>query len=154
MFDVTFIAKPTSIVSYESGFAQLASSTLFSLFDIGGVFSITIYDVNANHPQSLEIYHTVEKLVYDPWYGESHRTINSIYNDFDSFDGDYSYQDYSGMSNSGLASYISSNPIEFLAVWTPSIEVSEVPVPAAAFLFAPALLGFMGFRRKAKNVAA
>lgn len=30
---------------------------------------------------------------------------------------------------------------------------SEVPVPAAAFLFAPALLGFMGLRRKAKTAA-
>lgn len=29
--------------------------------------------------------------------------------------------------------------------------VSEVPVPAAAFLFAPALLGFMGLRRKSKQ---
>lgn len=28
--------------------------------------------------------------------------------------------------------------------------VSEVPIPAAAFMFAPALLGFMGLRRKAK----
>lgn len=31
--------------------------------------------------------------------------------------------------------------------------VSEVPIPAAAFLFAPALLGFMGFRRRAQNKA-
>jgi type II secretory pathway pseudopilin PulG len=31
---------------------------------------------------------------------------------------------------------------------------SAVPIPAAAFLFAPALLGFMGLRRKAKNLAA
>ncbi len=30
-------------------------------------------------------------------------------------------------------------------------NVSAVPVPAAAFLFAPALLGFMGLRRKAKS---
>jgi hypothetical protein len=30
----------------------------------------------------------------------------------------------------------------------------EVPVPAALFMFAPALLGFMGLRRKAKNSAA
>lgn len=30
-------------------------------------------------------------------------------------------------------------------------SVSEVPVPAAAFLFAPALLGFMGLRRNAKS---
>jgi hypothetical protein len=29
--------------------------------------------------------------------------------------------------------------------------VSQVPVPAAAFLFAPALMGFVGLRRKAKK---
>jgi len=32
--------------------------------------------------------------------------------------------------------------------------VSAVPIPAAAFLFGPALLGFMGLRRKAKNSVA
>lgn len=35
-----------------------------------------------------------------------------------------------------------------------SVSVSAVPIPAAAFLFAPALLGFMGLRRKATNLAA
>ena len=35
-----------------------------------------------------------------------------------------------------------------------SLNVSKVPVPAAAFLFAPALLGFLGLRRKAKNLVA
>jgi len=29
----------------------------------------------------------------------------------------------------------------------------EVPIPAAAFMFAPALLGFLGLRRRAKNTA-
>jgi hypothetical protein len=32
--------------------------------------------------------------------------------------------------------------------------IGAVPIPAAAFLFAPALLGFMGLRRKAKNSVA
>lgn len=32
-----------------------------------------------------------------------------------------------------------------------NISVSAVPVPAAALLFAPAVLGFMGLRRKAKQ---
>lgn len=32
------------------------------------------------------------------------------------------------------------------------IRVSVVPLPAAAFLFAPALLGFLGLRRKAQSV--
>ncbi|PHS31373.1 MAG: hypothetical protein COA95_06120 [Methylophaga sp.] len=31
------------------------------------------------------------------------------------------------------------------------VNPSAVPVPAAAFLFAPALIGFMGLRRKAKS---
>jgi len=34
-----------------------------------------------------------------------------------------------------------------------NVSVSAVPIPAAAFMFAPALLGFMGLRRKAKNKA-
>jgi hypothetical protein len=33
-------------------------------------------------------------------------------------------------------------------------SVSQVPLPAALFMFAPALLGFMGLRRKAKNSIA
>lgn len=32
--------------------------------------------------------------------------------------------------------------------------ISEVPVPAALWLFAPALLGFLGLRRKAKTAVA
>jgi len=32
-----------------------------------------------------------------------------------------------------------------------NVEVNAVPVPAALFMFAPALLGFMGLRRRAKN---
>lgn len=39
-----------------------------------------------------------------------------------------------------------------VSITTPG--VSEVPVPAALFMFAPALLGLMGFRRKAKNSVA
>ena len=34
--------------------------------------------------------------------------------------------------------------------WIRVITASAVPVPAALFLFGPALLGFMGLRRKAK----
>jgi len=37
--------------------------------------------------------------------------------------------------------------------WIRVITASAVPVPAALFLFGPALLGFMGLRRKAKLTA-
>lgn len=34
-----------------------------------------------------------------------------------------------------------------------AVSVNAVPIPAAAFLFAPALLGFLGLRRKATTIA-
>lgn len=34
-----------------------------------------------------------------------------------------------------------------------NVSVSAVPIPAAAFMFAPALLGFLGLRRRAKNTS-
>lgn len=47
--------------------------------------------------------------------------------------------------------WTASTPGDYVRVLTAySPGVSEVPVPAALFLFAPALLGFMGLRRKAK----
>lgn len=47
--------------------------------------------------------------------------------------------------------WTASSPGDYVRVLTAySPGVSEVPVPAALFLFAPALLGFMGLRRKAK----
>ena len=38
--------------------------------------------------------------------------------------------------------------------WIRVLTVSEVPVPAALFMFAPALLGFLGLRRKTKTAIA
>jgi hypothetical protein len=42
-------------------------------------------------------------------------------------------------------------PGDWIRVLTLSQDVSAVPVPAAAWLFAPALIGFMGLRRKVKK---
>ena len=60
--------------------------------------------------------------------------------------------------DSGILSlyYWDSNSHDNTEFVTVSIDnnVSAVPIPAAAFMFAPALLGFMGLRRKAKNTVA
>lgn len=43
---------------------------------------------------------------------------------------------------------------DYLGSWllvSDSVPVSAVPIPAAAFMFAPALLGFLGLRRKARS---
>jgi hypothetical protein len=48
-------------------------------------------------------------------------------------------------------------PIEWIGTGTFTFlkgALFAVPIPAAAFLFAPALLGFMGLHRKAKNAVA
>jgi len=64
---------------------------------------------------------------------------------------------YSVNTNTGLGSFISNyggkglfeaNGSAFM-----SEAVSAVPVPAALFMFAPALLGLLGFRRRTKNLA-
>jgi len=50
----------------------------------------------------------------------------------------------------GLAATIGNNSYQISIT---STDVSAVPVPAALFLFAPALLGFFGLRRKAAAAA-
>jgi hypothetical protein len=44
----------------------------------------------------------------------------------------------------------SDEPISWLLV--SDLSLSAVPIPATAFLFGPAFLGFMGFRRRAKLI--
>jgi hypothetical protein len=65
-------------------------------------------------------------------------------------------------SHIGLLTAGTVNSVAFLMVtstalaYTVSVTAipAAVPVPAALFLFAPALLGFMGLRRRAKNTVA
>jgi hypothetical protein len=49
---------------------------------------------------------------------------------------------------------ITTETLDFDAAAIEAARVSAVPVPAALVMFAPALLGFLGFRRKAKNSIA
>ncbi len=49
------------------------------------------------------------------------------------------------------ASRLDAWALDYAELTVTTEELSQVPVPAAAFLFAPALLGFMGLRRKAKQ---
>lgn len=55
---------------------------------------------------------------------------------------------------SGIAIVPFQNGRGALRLDTLASQVSAVPIPAAALLFAPALLGFIGLRRKAKNIIA
>ena len=56
---------------------------------------------------------------------------------------------YSGVGTNTLSlSMLVTEPGDWIRV----VTVSQVPVPAALWLFAPALLGFLGLRRKSKEV--
>lgn len=59
-----------------------------------------------------------------------------------------------GLVNDGMAKVTLSGFGDWVVFDNLTYNVSAVPIPAAAFMFAPALLGFMGFRRKAKNSVA
>jgi len=64
---------------------------------------------------------------------------------------------YSVNTSTGLGTFIRNYSgdglLEAFGSAFMSEAVSAVPIPAAAFMFAPALLGFMGLRRRAKNKA-
>ena len=63
---------------------------------------------------------------------------------------------WSGAQTDGfvdVGGYTRTNQYAFEYTVLSSGGVSAVPVPAALFLFAPALLGFLGFRRKASQAA-
>jgi hypothetical protein len=62
--------------------------------------------------------------------------------------------DFKAWFTFGLFESITKATLSVKGEYATAPSVSEVPLPAAAFLFAPALLGFMGLRRKAKNTIA
>lgn len=156
-FDVAFDASPTSIATYEQSFALAASNGLLSLFTTGDLQG-TVFDVNANDPFGLAIYNVfdIPQLNFqNPFSFETHQNVHQVFNDL-GFDDDFSFTEISTLGAAGWASDIANSPFQYSTVWTPSLAVggpSAVPIPAAAFLFAPAMLGFMGLRRKAKQAA-
>ena len=65
------------------------------------------------------------------------------------FGGSYSPSDFAGISFPGT----NYGAVFGSYTLTPNLSVSAVPLPPAVLLFAPALLGFMGLRRKSKLAA-
>jgi hypothetical protein len=147
-YDVSF---GTTITSYDDAFAQAASGELFRLLDSNELSS---GDVNSSSFLSFQSLYTfaTPHVEIDPFLGPI--IVHDAYvavNDMTAVDDDFNF------TTQFLLGFV-SNPYEFevdgvfgyATEWSKSAAVSAVPVPAAAFLFAPALLGFMGIRRKAK----
>ncbi len=57
------------------------------------------------------------------------------------------YGEYTGLYNPNT-SYAA------IGTWLVRDNIIATPIPSAAFLFVPALMGFLGFRRKLKNTTA
>jgi hypothetical protein len=126
---------------YDKAFAQLASDALLVLYTGGGLFQGTESDFKSEKNKGCEfaggcLFVTLyEKLNFD-WYRmaffqNKHEVYDSI--------------DLIGLNHIQNRDFAN---VTFLD-WTQS-SVSTVPVPAALFMFAPALLGFLGFRRKVR----
>ena len=81
----------------------------------------------------------------------NHSSINVGFGDKSPFTGIFSFSQ-TVMLTAGTQYFFLLDGIKNVAGY--KLNVSAVPIPAALWLFAPALLGFFGLRRKAQNAAA
>lgn len=150
LYDVRFIDRWDETF-YDSSFVAAAGPSLLATITTGGVADQTYID---KHPESAFGCGSTTLCGWTTAFNSniagSIIDVGIVYNY--NFDNDVS--DF--YVNSQVQSYYAVNDTQvaltFLS-WKPS-KVSSVPLPAAAFMFAPALLGFMGLRRRAscKNV--
>jgi len=117
--------KDTSLVILNFDYYERASS---NIEDIGLTWAWTFYDVLGNIAGSRKYTTT---------------GVGTVLN-----------MDLIAEGLTGVTSIQLSHPDGHMYIDNLEYDVSAVPVPAALFLFAPALLGFMGFRRKAVDIAA
>lgn len=139
LYDVSFHTYDQSVPHvYDSNFAQAASLSLYHLFtngqfqgaqpDVSNTLKVAGVDISS---ASLTRFATA--------YGMSY---NSIVSEF--LVNFYGGNDY--VDGFGFGYFTPSYTNIFYGDWTKS--VSAVPVPSALILFAPALLGLLGLRRK------
>lgn len=88
--------------------------------------------------------------IFDITNPDSPNFLDYIFNDMDIAPEGLSFIS-EDESNDGLAFLLVSNE---KSGTTTRYNISAVPIPAALFLFAPALAGLIGFRRKAKTTIA
>jgi hypothetical protein len=112
--------------------------TDFATSPAGGVFGIPA-------GQSMPNQGAGEKGV-EPFVGAAGSEIPHC---FDALNGYILFANAAGISDD-VFSGLNFTGYESIGSFTLT-NVSEVPVPAAVFLFGPALMGFLGLRRKAKT---
>ena len=170
-------ASITNLTDYVT--SQDAGAVLLSEFNLGGLRDYTAIDNESGHTNTTSLtvngvatFSTANTAEFGTWKEVNFSTDNIFFND--TTDGNpvnVALNPYAGSDRFQvfqLSQAVTLNEIFFregsLIIGFGDglgdsdyddliIGVSAVPVPAAAFLFAPALLGFMGLRRKAKKSA-
>jgi len=134
--------------------------TLFRSYFGGGVFTYTgAKNTNTYSPEANGAYYYSGASsgffdVFEPQYqNERYFTGSGIFNNYlyaetTNSIGSVLIDEYYQVSYIGDSGGGTGTSLKWL------YKVNPVPIPAAAFLFAPALLGFIGLRRKAKNSVA
>ncbi|BDZ74627.1 hypothetical protein GCM10025856_23460 [Methylophaga marina] len=139
----------TQVVDTASGSTVSGSGEVKELGGVGKdrwYSQYNIKSVDANTPVKIE------------WSFEPQANLESATLGFGLFGGAYTTIDIIG--NTSFIAFLEQGKVYALDIFDASgskleykVSVSAVPVPAALFLFAPALLGFLGLRRKSAVAA-
>jgi len=128
-------------MSYNELFAFESSQALFNTFMSTSIYTTAINGCGFTLSQSPECnVKTIASISGPATYG--------------SFVSEFSMMVYFSQIALPVTRSFTTLVNSDIATYTKWTNVSAVPIPAAAFMFAPALLGFMGLRRKAKNSVA
>jgi hypothetical protein len=143
LYDVTFDDSYSGI-TYGDEFSFSATEALTALFQTGGQFSGDPIDFDptltfgCTHETWCSLGAVATQLnssqIVDIY------TLDNWYEPTDVWDGD------GVIATARLITSMNASTSFTYADWT----LSSIPIPAAAFLFGPALLGLLGFRRKLK----
>ena len=141
VYDATLVGSPTTPSTYDTAFGQAAMQAFVDELNEGGSLYGSTLDTEGVQPGKYEYYYTFLNT-------STASTVNflSLLNwgvlGGNSID--------TGSAVGYFASVIANTSGYYSVEWS---KVSTVPLPPAVLLFAPALLGFLGLRRKSKLVA-
>lgn len=153
-WDVTFNDTWQGSV-YSIGFARSASTAIHDIFSPGGFLSGGLYDTHTRMINGCTTTGNQCDMVtsYNDTY--AYRALNPFVKGYFWRNFPYSYNSSESPETGtiymqGLFNTTDGTSYTHLAWDNSQYSVSAVPVPAAVIMFAPALLGFMGLRRKVK----
>lgn len=150
-YDNKYIVIDESPNSNVADFIQKANEALFLLFVGNGEFSATdidLYGINGTTPYR-DLFLTFGQ---DYWYRHWHlayvsNQVGIDENDLIYFNKRATLTEYTMASGLVWGEQNNIYQVQWIKE-EQTLPISEVPLPASIFLFAPAILGFIAFRRR------